>query len=152
MLNIIGIKCGKTPKELVTHFDKVGVEAVLFDSDYICGKDHLLSAYIHAERVFERGTNRSRDLVSEIILYASADRQIGRAIKKMSPKKDRDEFVVLIIGKYDSLRLEDIGAERDDSLIDCTEESAKNMNLKNSGIPYTELILEHVASVNVMKL
>ncbi|MGI6472350.1 MAG: KEOPS complex subunit Cgi121 [Candidatus Methanomethylophilaceae archaeon] len=151
MLKAIGIKCEKTPNEIMDHFETVGAEAILFDPDYICGKDHLLSAYIHAERAMERGTNRSRDLVSETILYASADRQIGRAIKKMSPKKDSDRFVVLIIGNCDDFRLEDIEAERDDSLIDCTEESAKNMNLEKSDIPYTELILEHVAAVDIMK-
>lgn len=151
MLKAIGIKCEKTPNEIMGHFETVGAEAILFDPDYICGKDHLLSAYIHAERAMEGGTNRSRDLVSETILYASADRQIGRAIKKMSPKKDSDRFVVLIIGNCDDFHLEDIEAERDDSLIDCTEESAKNMNLEKSDIPYTELILEHVAAVDIMK-
>lgn len=151
MLKIIGVKYEKTPKELIAHFDGIGVEAILFNPDYICGKDHLLSAYIHAERAMERGTNRSRDLISETILYASADRQIGRAIKKMSPKKDSDEFVILILGKHDDLHLNEINAERDDSLIECTEESAKNMNLEKSKIPYTELILEHVAAVDIMK-
>ena len=151
MLDVIGIRSEKTPKELMAHFDGIGAEVILFDPDYICGKDHLLSAYIHAERAIERGTNRSRDLVSETILYASADRQIGRAIKKMSPKKNSDEFVVLVIGKHENLRLNEIDAERDDSLIECTEESAKNMNLEKSKIPYTELILEHVAAVDIMK-
>ena len=151
MLDVIGIRSEKTPKELMDHFDGIGAEVILFDPDYICGKDHLLSAYIHAERAIERGTNRSRDLVSETILYASADRQIGRAIKKMSPKKNSDEFVVLVIGKHENLRLNEIDAERDDSLIECTEESAKNMNLEKSKIPYTELILEHVAAVDIMK-
>jgi KEOPS complex subunit Cgi121 len=151
MLDVIGIKCEKTPAELIAHFDSLGIEAVLFNPDYICGKDHVLSAYLHAERAFSRSVNRSKSLLSEIILYASADRQIGRAIKKMSPKKGDTEFVILLIGNTDDLRLDEIGCKRDDSLIDCTETSAKNMELEKSSIPYTELILEHVAAVDIMK-
>ncbi len=151
MLNVIGLRCEKTPKELVVHFDSVGVESVIFDPDFICGKDHILSAYMHAKRAFDRDMNRSRDITLETILYASADRQIGRAVRKMSPKENQNEFVILIIGDCENLRLDEINAERDDSLIDCTEESAENMNLEKSRIPYTELILEHVAAVDIMK-
>ncbi|MEA4977694.1 MAG: KEOPS complex subunit Cgi121 [Methanomassiliicoccaceae archaeon] len=150
-VSVIGIRCKKEPKEVAGHFISMGAEAVVFDPDFICGADHVLSSYFHAERAFSQGTQRSRNLLTETILYASADRQIGRALKKMSPKNGDDAFVVLIIGKCDDLALSEIGAERDDSLIECTEVSANNMELKKCSIPYTDLILEQIATVDIMK-
>lgn len=150
-IRVIGIRCKKEPKEVVNHFISMETEAVVFDPDYICGADHVLSSYFHAERAFSRGTQRSKNILTETILYASADRQIGRALKKMSPKKGDDAFVVLIIGKCENLKLSEIGAERDDSLIECTEVSADNMDLKKCSIPYTDLILEQIATVDIMK-
>ncbi|MDN5357590.1 MAG: hypothetical protein PWR17_759 [Candidatus Methanomethylophilaceae archaeon] len=150
-IRVIGIRCKKEPKEVANHFISMETEAVVFDPDYICGADHVLSSYFHAERAFSRGTQRSKNILTETILYASADRQIGRALKKMSPKKGDDAFVVLIIGKCENLKLSEIGAERDDSLIECTEVSAENMDLKKCSIPYTDLILEQIATVDIMK-
>ncbi|MDD2410698.1 MAG: KEOPS complex subunit Cgi121 [Candidatus Methanomethylophilaceae archaeon] len=150
-LRVIGIRCEKPPEEVAEHFISIGVEAVVFDPDFICGADHAISSYMHAERAFLQGTQRSRGILTETILYASADRQIGRALKKMGPKVGDNAFVVLIIGELDDLALSDIDAERDDSLVDCTEESARNMGLYKSSIPYTDLILERIASVDIMK-
>ncbi len=150
-LKIIGIRCDGDPKSIATHFISLGTEAIVFDPNFICGKDHVLSSYIHAERAFAQGTQRSKNILTETILYASADRQIGRAIKKMSPKENNDGFVVLIIGECNDLELSKIRAERDDTLIDCTDISAKNMSLEKSSIPYKELILEHIALVDIMK-
>ncbi len=150
-LKIIGIRCDSDPERITAHFISLGAEAIVFDPDFICGKDHLISSYLHAERAFNQGTQRSKNILTETILYASADRQIGRAIKKMSPKDQNKGFVILLIGECDDLALSNIDAERDDSLIECTETSAKNMGLVESNISYTELILEHIALVDLMK-
>jgi len=150
-LRVIGIRCRRSPKEVAEHFIAMGAEAIVFDPDFICGADHAISSYMHAERALSQGTQRSRGILTETILYASADRQIGRALGKMSPKDGDTAFVVLIIGGSENLALSDIGAERDDSLVECTEESARNMGLKKSTIPYSDLILEKIASVDIMK-
>ena len=39
MLDIIGVRCSKTPAELIAHFDSLGIEAVLFNPNYVCGKE-----------------------------------------------------------------------------------------------------------------
>lgn len=150
-MEIIGIRCDGDPKSIASHFISVGAEAIVFDPEFICGKDHVISSYLHAKRAFSQGTQRSKNILTETILYASADRQIGRAIKKMSPKDQNKGFVVLVIGECKDLALSNINAERDDSLIECTDISAKNMGLEESSIPYAELILEHIALVDVMK-
>jgi len=150
-LKVVGIRCDSDSKSIAAHFISLGAEAIVFDPEFICGKDHVLSSYLHAERAFAQGTQRSKNILTETILYTAADRQIGRAIKKMSPKEDTDKFVVLVIGDCDDLALSSINAEIDDSLIECTENSAVNMDLEKSSLPYTELILEHIAVVDVMK-
>lgn len=151
VIEVIGIICDMESKDIASHFRSLGAEAVLFDPDYICGKDHVISSYMHADRAFSSNNPRTRNILSETLLYASADRQVGRAIKKMGPKEGGTEFVILVIGDVEDLKLSEIDAKQDDSLIDCTEISAKNMGLENSAIPYTELILEHVAAVDIMK-
>ncbi len=148
---VIGIKCEKSPEEIGERFVSEGMEAVIFDPDYVCGKDHLISAYLHAERAFSRNIQRSRNILSETILYAAADRQVGKAIAKMSPKKGQNSFVVLVIGDFKESVLGKLNAVRDDSLIECDEISARNMGLEKSSVPYAELVLEHVASVDIMK-
>ncbi|MGI5964889.1 MAG: KEOPS complex subunit Cgi121 [Candidatus Methanomethylophilaceae archaeon] len=148
---VMGIRCGKTPEEIGRCFASEGMETVIFDPDYVCGKDHLVSAYLHAERAFSKKTNRSKNILSETILYAAADRQVGKAIAKMSPKEGQNSFVILVINGFKGKIPEKLNAIRDDSLIECDEVSARNMGLEECGIPYTELVLEHVASVDVMK-
>ena len=151
VIEVIGIICDMKHQDIASHFRSLGAEAVIFDPNHICGKDHVVSSYIHAERAFSLNNPRTRNILSETILYASGDRQIGRAIKKMGPKDGDTGFVILIIGDVEDLKLSEIGAKSDDSLIDCTEVSAKNMGLEKSTIPYKELILEHVAAVDIMK-
>ncbi|MCG7845347.1 MAG: hypothetical protein MIO90_07955, partial [Methanomassiliicoccales archaeon] len=58
-------------------------EFVLMDADKVCGPDHLESAVIHARRAFEQGTAASNTLGMEVMLYASGERQISKAKKKM---------------------------------------------------------------------
>ena len=73
---VAGIK-GDAPFDVIVgHFVSMGGECVLMDPDMICGRDHVLSALIHAERAFSEGTNRSRTLPTEIIMYCAWERQI----------------------------------------------------------------------------
>ena len=136
--------------EMVNHFTSMGGDVVLMDPDMVAGKDHILSAATHAERAFAEGTNRSKTVLTEIILYAAWERQISKALAKMKPKEGRNEYVALLID-IDDPRLDAIGMTRDDSLIDATDLKAERLGLKKGAVSYEDQAIENVALVELLK-
>ncbi|MDR0887705.1 MAG: hypothetical protein LBM39_00760 [Candidatus Methanoplasma sp.] len=150
-VKVIGIRGAAGFDEIVSHFTGLGGEVVLLDPEMVCGKDHILSAVAHAERAFRNGTNRSKTLLTEIILYAAGDRQIGRATERMRPKPDTDEMVAVLLD-IENPRIEEIGLERCDGIMDASESKAINLDIEEvPGVPYEDLVLERVALVDLMK-
>ena len=148
--DVIGIRGGAGFDAIVGHLTSMGGDVVLIDPDMVCGKDHVLSALFHAERSMEQGTNRSKTLLTEVILYCAWERQIGKAIAKMRPKEGRDEYVALLLD-VDDPRLDEIGMERDDSLVQATDAKAKALGLDDRFLSYEDQAVENVASVELLK-
>lgn len=151
-IRVIGIK-GDTPFDsIIDHFASLGGDAVLMNPLFICGKGQVISAVEHAERAFARGTNRSKTVLTEIILYAAGERQISKALEKMRPEPGCREYAVAVLGLSGDLHLDDIGMERDDGILSATEEKAKAMGLAEGfGIPYEDLAIEMVALLDLAK-
>ena len=125
---------------------------VLFNPSVVCGKAHIESAVMHADRAFAEGTNRARNILTEIVLYAACERQIGKALKKMSPKDGSEGMVAAVLNVKGDLKLDALGAVRDDSLCDASEEKARNLGSELfEGIPPEECVLEQVAMVDLLK-
>lgn len=59
------------------------VEIQFFEGAHIAGKEHLEIAVINAVHAFKIGTNISKSLAMETLLYASAQRQIDVAISNI---------------------------------------------------------------------
>ena len=147
---VIGMR-GDTPFDrIIEHFTSMGGDVVLMDPDMVAGKDHILSAAKHAERAFAEGTNRSKTVLTEIILYAAWERQISKALAKMKPKEGRNEYVTLLIDIEDP-KLDVIDMIRDDSLIDATDTKAEKLGLKKGPISYEDQAIENVALVELLK-
>ena len=118
----------------------------------ICGRDHVISAVMHAERSFEHGTNRSKTLLTEILLYVAGERQISKALSMMKPKGGCKEYALALLDQPDDLRLSDIGMERDDTILDANDEKAGIMGFDRSfGISYEDQALEMVALLDLAK-
>lgn len=150
-IKIIGIKGNAGFEKMIGHFTDLGGDVILLDPNMVCGKDHILSAVMHAERAFEKGTNRSKTLLTEIILYAAGERQIGKAMEKMRPKPNSQEMAAIVFD-IDDLKLEDIGMEQCDDLLTASPEKAKNLGVDIfEGISCEESVLEFVAFVDTMK-
>ncbi len=125
---------------------------VLFNPSVVCGKAHIESAVMHADRAFAEGTNRARNILTEIVLYAACERQIGKAMKKMGPKDGSEGMVAAVLNVKGDLKLDALGAVRDDSLCDASEEKARNLGAELfEGIPPEECVLEQVAMVDLLK-
>ncbi len=148
-LKVIGMEGGAPFDEIISHFTSMGGEVVLMNPDKILGKEHVISAAIHAERSFEEGTNRSKSILTEIILYAAWERQISKALSKMKPKDGR--YVALLID-IDDPQLDAIGMVRNDSLIDATPEKAKTLGLNDPFLSYEQQAVENVAMVELLKV
>ncbi len=135
-------------------------EVVLMDADKVCGPDHIMSAVIHARRAFEQGTEAANTLGMEVILYASGERQISKAKKKMGLHQETERVAVVLLSPtdldLDSL-LRQLGLERDDSLLACTAEKGRAfgidpLEMRTMGEEnLAELILEKVAFVDLLK-
>jgi KEOPS complex subunit Cgi121 len=147
---VIGMRGDASFDEIVAHFTSMGGEVVLMDPDMVMGRDHILSAAMHAERSFSEGTNRSKTILTEIILYSAWERQISKAIAKMRPKDGRNEYVALLMDVKDP-DLGSIGMVRDDSLIDSSDEKAAKLGMQKGHIPYDDQAVENVAMVELLK-
>lgn len=147
---VIGMRGDADPGSIIGHFQSMGGDCILLDPDAVCGKGHVLSAAVHGERAFAEGTNRSRSLLTEIILYIAWDRQIGRAVEKVSPKPGRNEYVALLVD-VDDPALGAIGMERDDSLADADEKRAEELGLADRLLPPEDRALEMVALLELQK-
>lgn len=104
----------------------------LFDAKLIATGDHLLFAALNALKAFRNGENISRNLSVELLLYASGQRQIRKAMEILGIKSDTGEIAALAMGE-DSENVESTltvieesaGAKRDDSVLELSEEKIK---------------------------
>ncbi len=147
----IGMRGDADFDSIIAHFQSLGGDAVLMDPDMVCGKDHILSAAAHGERSFAEGTNRSNSLLTEIILYAAWERQIGKALAKMRPKAGRNEYVALLVDIGDP-ELDEIGMVRDDSLMDATPWKTEKLGLDSCFLSPEDMAVENVALLELQKM
>jgi KEOPS complex subunit Cgi121 len=112
------------------HFktEEMGFTVQFFDAKHVAGSQHLYFAALNALNAFQKATNISNNLAVEALLYASAQRQIKKAVKLLGIKQDSSEVAALIIttnrhGKGDCLRLvaEAVSGERDDNALELTD-------------------------------
>lgn len=151
-VTVVGLRGDTSFGDIVAYFTGRGGDVILLDPEMVCGKSHIESAVMHARRAFDESRNRSKTVLTETILYAAGERQIGKALKKMGPKPGKTEFVACIFGMSGDVHPDDIGMRRDDSLCDASDAKASNLGIPPEfGIPPGDLTLEMVASVDLLK-
>lgn len=142
--------------------------AQFFDAKRVAGPEHLYFAALNALNAFEKKTNISNHLAVEALLYASAQRQIKKAMEMLGIKQGSKEVAVLILAEN---RLENdacislvskmIHGERDDRVLELTDQKIKTIKklfrlsnleieakLKREGLEQqalTDLVIERVA-------
>lgn len=135
-----------------------GLQAQAFDADMVFGEDHLQSAWDHAERAMQRGTNAASDPMVELLLYAAGERQIGRAIEKMGVKEGRGRLVLQVVGDGDvEGLLQALGLRRDDEVVQGDVAMLPKFGISDAEVATVpaaqvlDLVLERVAMVDLMK-
>ena len=145
-----------------------GAPIQFFDARHVAGPQHLYFAALNALNAFEKKTNISNNLEVEALLYASAQRQIQKAVKTMGIKQDSTEVAALIMAedgnkKSGYLRIvsENVPGERNDSVLELTNKKIEKIKklfnisdtefeakLKKEGLEkeaLTDLVIERMA-------
>jgi len=107
------------------------VEIQFFDAKFVATWQHLYFAAVNALTAFKNRENISKSLAMESLLYASAQRQIRKAMELLGVKPNSSEIAVLIVGeKPESARLalslvpKHVKAKRDDTILKLSKEKA----------------------------
>lgn len=103
------------------------VEVQFFDAGVVASWQHLYFAALNALKAFRNGENISKSLALEVLLYASAQRQIKKATEILGVKKNTDAIAVLLMGES-ALQVEEalnavskvVGGKRDDNVLGLT--------------------------------
>jgi KEOPS complex subunit Cgi121 len=103
---------------------QLNVEIQFFDAKFVATWQHLYFAAVNALTAFKNKENISKSLAMESLLYASAQRQIRKAMKLLGIKPNSSEIAVLIIGeKPESAKLalsvisQNVKAKHDDTVL-----------------------------------
>jgi KEOPS complex subunit Cgi121 len=132
-----------------------GSEALVVDGDLVFGADHLASALHHAAKAVAEGRNASDSLAMETLLYASGERQLSGAIRKMAVGEGTRMVVLAVLEG-------DFEPGEGWSPLPPSEGVADRSRLARFGITevemstvaegrLAELVLERVAAVDVIK-
>lgn len=70
-----------------------------FNAELVATWQHLYFAVVNALTAFSNKSNISKNVAMEVLLYASAQRQIRKAIALMGVKRDSANVAVVIIGE-----------------------------------------------------
>lgn len=116
-MRAIPLRCAKAvPKEALARYP--GVQ--LLDARLVAGLEHIEFAIAQAERAFQRGENISSDPLIEVLVRASAERQIKRALEVFGLKGSRE--VVLLCQEVPEALLQEYGCHEDPSVLEIGKE------------------------------
>ncbi len=137
--------------------------AQVLDGTRVCGRVHLESAFLHANRAMERGTNLARTLLIEWVLCAAGVRQVDVAFRRVGIRPGTEAFAIMLIADDDLVPTEEqvgslldaVELRRDDSVLECTDEALRNLGVGEAelgAVPrdnWPDLALERVAMLEL---
>lgn len=143
---------------------QIGIQTL--DAEVVFGKDHIISAFHHAKRSFDRNEASMNSLEMELLLYAAGERQIKHALKKMGVKKGDSSFVTIFIINDISIDdvdniidifIHDFNLKRDDEVLNPDKNKLTTFGIDQKAINSVkkdqcfQLVLEKVALVDIIK-
>jgi KEOPS complex subunit Cgi121 len=152
-------------KRIIILSNRYDMVIQVVNADFVYGKDHLFSAVEHAIRSFKNRVNSLNSLSLEMLLYASVERQIQKAIEKIGIKNGNQKIAFIFI-KENNRKISDdevehvlssLNLKRDDKVLEGDVDTLKRFGITEdelSTIPeskYGDLLLEKVALVDIIK-
>jgi len=139
-----------------------------FDATLIAGWEHLYFAALNALNAFKNKQNISNSLAVEALLFASAQRQITKAVETLGIRPESSQVAVLIIAETRQkatatleIISKTISGERDDKTLELTDEKIEGIKslfdisnlelkakLRKEGLEreaLIDLVIEHAA-------
>jgi KEOPS complex subunit Cgi121 len=105
-----------------------------FDADLVATWQHLYFAVLNALAAFKNERNISKSLAMEVMIYASAQRQIRKALQLIGVKSASVNVAVVIVGvNPDSVRAavsvvsKRVGVEPDETVLELTREKTRSI-------------------------
>jgi len=146
-------------RNLQTAAKSLDLVAQVLDGSTVCGRTHLGSAFLHADRAVERGNNLARTVLVEWVLCAAGVRQVDVAFRLVGIRPGTDTFAIMLIADDDLVPTEDqigsllrtVDLQRDDGVLECTEEALRTLGVGDAelaAVPrdsWPDLALERVA-------
>ncbi len=121
------------------------VKIQFFDAQFVATWQHLYFAIVNAITAFKNRENISKNLEMETMLYASAQRQIQKAIEIIGIKDDSPNIAVVVIGeKPEDLKtalskiMKHLHAQPDETVLELSKGKMKTFQ-KPFGISNREL-------------
>jgi tRNA threonylcarbamoyladenosine modification (KEOPS) complex Cgi121 subunit len=136
--------------------DESGISLLIIKADMTFGPDHLASAWYHARKAFDEGRNSSDSLAMETLLYASGERQLSSAIRKMGVDGDTTGVVVarLTPGEFEPeegwIHFADVGQKPEGDRLARFGISPEEMGTIDEE-DWLDLVLERVAAVDLIR-
>jgi len=120
-----------------------GCQSQVLDANMLAGFEHIYFAVLNALKSFRSGLNISKSLAIEMMTFASGQDQIREAIEILGVKPGLQNIAVAVIAdrRDEALIalnniLDLLGGERDDGVIELTEEKipaiVEKFNISNS--------------------
>ena len=127
-----------------------GITAV--NPEIVCGRDHIVSAWLHAVREFHRGTAKGDSISTEFLRYLTGERQISTAIERA---KIVGETAVLVSESSLDALIEDFGLKRENIEMRCDRARLMSLGMSEEafgalGERAADWILEKSALVAVL--
>lgn len=130
------VQIKKVEKFFLLVREKIGDTCVqFFNADLVAGWQHLYFAVLNAVTAFTNKLNISNNLSIEILLYASAQRQITEAVKLLGIRSKSQKVAVVIVAdtrneassllsKVSALLT---GSTRDNGLLELTDDKVEGI-------------------------
>lgn len=125
-------------------------------AEMIFGVDHLRTALYHAKKAIAEGRNASDSLALETLMYASGERQLSSALKKMTVDDDTEDVVIAKLSEG-AFQPKESWKPYTDRVDEPTTDRLLKFGLSENELATVgkkqavELVMEKVAAVDVLK-
>ena len=134
----------------------------IFDAAAVVGRDHLVHAARLARRARAEGRHKSEDLALAVLVYASGERQIAKALARTGAPEGRGlALAAVALGGGAEAALDTLatrlGWRRDDAVLEASEAKLDRLGVEASlraAIPrgrWPDLALERVSLIDLQK-
>ena len=124
----------------------------LFDARAVMGREHLEVAYERSKRSFADGSNLSRDVCMETMLYLAGTRQIKTALQVAGVSEDTVAVAVIITTEEEPTLLKTL--VRDDTVLAPSDSKLKHLygsTYEHLGAQRYDIVFEKMCALEIEK-